>query len=359
MLLIKRRGVMRHCDLCVRPGLGSKGLYWDLRSTEGAIGAETWRSHRKAALATSHAHFTAGDLGGLMVGEAFLKLVIRDPKVQAAGAWLYLERPVFLEVFTEGIFPKVRRVRHRRTNLPTRANVGYAKLKEHWGPLRHRTIQGSGYTFSERSPNVRKWDHKWPMNLDAAELTEIFSAEYDPNAQYQHDPTEGPIYHAAEALADRCSAFLDLIRAGQVVAIGTSTMTAGVISISGDQWTRSDKLLDIRSNDLFHKESGTCTIWWSGVQLRLPDAVGGKIAPAPQIESSLPLRIHRKPVADAVAACLKEAGLDRTPGDQSYDALANAIASCMRRRLKRPYKTALDMAALKKAVSRHFRKNRK
>jgi hypothetical protein len=253
---VKRMGVMQHCDLYVRPGLGSKGLYWDLGSTEGAIRAETRRTHRKAALATNHALFTAADLGGLMVGEAFLKLVIRDPKVQAAGAWLYLDRPVFLRVFTEGIFPeqsKVQRVRRRRTDLPARANVGNAKPKEHWGLPRHVTVQSSGYTFPERTPTVGKWDHKWPMNLEVAELTEIFSAEYDPNARYQHDPTEGPIYYAAQALADRCNAFFDLIRTGQVVAIGTSTRTAGVISISGDQWSRSDKLLDIRSNDLFHK----------------------------------------------------------------------------------------------------------
>lgn len=96
--------------------------------------AEEWRLLREAALAANRAKFKAADLDGLMVGEAFQELVIKDPKVQAAGAWLYLERPVFREVFTEGMFPnrsQMHRMQHRprRTNLPVRANVGYAELK--------------------------------------------------------------------------------------------------------------------------------------------------------------------------------------------------------------------------------------
>jgi hypothetical protein len=53
------------------------------RGREGALPAEKWRSLREAALATNHAKFNAADLDELMVGEVFLALVIRDPKVQA------------------------------------------------------------------------------------------------------------------------------------------------------------------------------------------------------------------------------------------------------------------------------------
>jgi hypothetical protein len=346
---VKRMGVppMGHQVIYVRPGLGSKGLYWEARGREHAVPVETWRSLREAALATSHAKFDAADLDGSMVGKAFLALVIRDPQVQAAGAWLCLERPVFRQVFTEGMFPN---------------NVDHAELKKHLGTLPGRTGRDSGYSFAEPASIVRTWDRKWPVVLDAPDLTEIFSAAYDSNANYQHDPTEGPIFHAANALSDRCKAFFDPIRAGQLVASGTSTKTLGAAQISDDQWSRSDKWIDIEGNDLFHKESGTHEVWWSGVKLRLPKARGEKTSPAPPtriLPKSRTRRLIKKPVASAVAECLKEAGFDRDRGDLSYDALANAIAPCMSRRLKKPYNTATDLAALKKAVSRHFSKRRK
>ena len=297
-----------------------------------------------------------------MVGEAFWEVVIGDPKVQAAGKWLCLGRPVFREVFTEGLFPNRSQHRPRRTDLPVRANVGYAELKKHWGMRPSQTAQGSGYSFAKPASIVRTWDHKWPVLLDATELTEIFSSEYDSNANYQHDPTEGPIYHVAKALADRCKTFFEPIRAGQLVASGTSTKTLAAVQISGDQWSRSDNWIDIKRNDLFHKESGTYAIWWSGVKLRLPQAMGDRATSASPTTISPEFRkqrMNKKPVADAVVECLKEAGFDRDRGDRSYDALADAIAPCMSRRLKKPYKTATDMAALKKAVSRYFSKRGK
>jgi hypothetical protein len=229
-------------------------------------------------------------------------------------------------------------------------------LKEHRAKPPNRTDQDPGCSFAQPASIVRKWDHKWPVVLDVANLTEIFSAEYDPNANYQHDPTEGPIYHAAKSLADRYEAFFDPIRAGQLVANGTSTKTLRAVRISDDQWSRSDKWIDIEGNDLFHKESGTLAVWWSGVKLRLPQAMGDKTTPAPPTRKS---RIQRTPVAAAVAECLKEAGFDRDRGDLSYDALAQAIAPCMSRRLKKPYNTATDLAALKKAVSRHISERQK
>lgn len=104
---VKRMGVppMGHQVLYVRPGLGSKGLYWEARGREHAVPVETWRSLREAALATSHAKFDAADLDGSMVGKAFLALVIRDPQVQAAGAWLCLERRCFARSSQRGCFP--------------------------------------------------------------------------------------------------------------------------------------------------------------------------------------------------------------------------------------------------------------
>jgi hypothetical protein len=118
-----------------------------------------------------------------------------------------------------------------------------------------------------------------------------------------------------------------------------------------------------------------CTAWaWlEGQALLIPDTrysegvvklspFGKKVANAPQLlhrkksRSALGARAAKKPVAEAVAECLKEEGLDQGRGERSYEALAQAIAPCMRLRLKKPYTTAADMAALTKAVLRHFQR---
>jgi hypothetical protein len=273
--------------------------------------------------------------------------------------------PVFRDVFAEGRFParsEMRRAQPRRrlTNLPAHANIGDRELIT---PRRHLSIelQKPASSFAERAPVARTWDRKWPVVLSAAELIEDFSAAYELNANYSHDPTEGPIYHAANALADRCTAFFDPIRTGQLVASGTSTTTFGIVQIGEDQWSRPEKWIDMERSDLFHKESGPPSIWWSGVKLRLPQAVGDKTSPAPPvgIARTFQMRRRKTPVREAVAECLKEQELDHDRGDMSFEALAEAIAPCMRLRLNKPYKTAADLGALQKAVSRYFSKLRK
>jgi hypothetical protein len=121
-----------------------------------------------------------------------------------------------------------------------------------------------------------------------------------------------------------------------------------------------------------------CTAWaWlEGQALLIPDTrysegvvklspLGKKVANEPQLlhrkksRAALGTPVAKKPVAVAVAECLKEEGLDQDRGDRSYATLAHAIASCMRRRLKKPYNTAADMDALTKAVVRHFSGHRK
>jgi hypothetical protein len=80
--------------LHVRCGLGRKGLVWGYpHYSWDSVPADKWRSLREEALATNHVEFDVRDLDGLTVGEAFLALVIKDPKVQACGAWLNFRTP--------------------------------------------------------------------------------------------------------------------------------------------------------------------------------------------------------------------------------------------------------------------------
>jgi hypothetical protein len=265
---VKRMGAppMGHLELCVRPGLGSRSLYWESFSRAGAVPAAKWKSLRDAALAREHAKFNAPDLDGSMVGEAFLNCVIRDPKVQATGAWLCLERPVFREVFTEGMFPN---------------NVRRAERSS-------QTVQGSWNPLAE--PAVREWDHTWPVVLDATKLIEILSTEYDVNANYAHDPTEGPIYHAATALADRHQAFFDLLRSRLLVAEGTFKDTGQELSIPTTQWLRRDRRLDVRNSDVLNNEGEAAEAKWESVTLRLPylEVTAGNSSKAANVTFPLP-----------------------------------------------------------------------
>jgi hypothetical protein len=111
------------------------------------------------------------------------------------------------------------------------------------------------------------WDHKWPVLVDLNELSETFRDTYESGANYESDPFEGPIYHAAKALADRHKTFFDLFRgrAPQVIADGTTTTGVGVV-IQGAQWNHPHRSVDVRLNDVW------CNfprhVMWSGVTLR-------------------------------------------------------------------------------------------
>src|SRR5437879_873178 len=80
-------------ELFVRCGRGRKEQRrWWGGAPHDFVLAREWEDLAEAALTVEHAQFNPADLDGRMVGEAFLERVIRDPKVQAAGRWLCLER---------------------------------------------------------------------------------------------------------------------------------------------------------------------------------------------------------------------------------------------------------------------------
>lgn len=279
--------------LYVRCGLGRNGLKWGYPGPPGSdsVPANKWRPLREEALATNHAEFDAGHLDGRTVGEAFLELVIKDPKVQACGAWLSLERPAFRPLFTEGKFPTVDRrmgssPAHSR-DRPMYANVGYPEIKERFRGLPPGTLSGSGPSFTPRAaahrPNIREWDHKWPLLLDADELSEILSCAYESHANYRDQPFEGPIYHTAKALTDRHRAFFDLLRgrAAQVIADGTTNDGLSV-AIQGAQWDRPDRSVDIARSDVWCNQNPGRLIW-SGVTFRraVSSGFGAAGVPAP------------------------------------------------------------------------------
>jgi hypothetical protein len=293
---LKRVGtrILGNGILYVRCGLGRKGLAWGHPSPAGdCVRADEWRLLRETALATDHVSFTPGDLAGRMVGEAFRALVIEDPKVRACLGWLSLERPAFRPLLADGKFPAL--IRRQRSNYgpkharPTHANVGYADLKEHWHGLPVGTLSNSvpddpwpivpqsavlanshPEAAAPDSSSVPMSDDKWPVRLDSSVLTEIFSGAYDASANYQDDPFEGPIYHAAKALADRHKAFFELLRGrrARLIAFGTNP-NGSYVPIDNAQWDRADRFIDLADNDVFERNvGGAGRVLWSGVTLR-------------------------------------------------------------------------------------------
>jgi len=104
--------------------------------------------------------------------------------------------------------------------------------------------------------------------LDADELGRIFVSQYRPQARYGDDPSEGPIYPTAMALADRHRAFFDALREKRIVAKGTFKDRGQDLPVPATQWGRDDRYLDVENGDLW--ESGAAGATWESLTLRLP-----------------------------------------------------------------------------------------
>jgi hypothetical protein len=233
---------------CVRPFTGRKpGQEWVASgpfaaswiASGHAVRADVWAARRQAALAAKHLGLDAADHDGEMAGEALLKVIIRDPKVQACGEWLYLERPAFRKVFTEGLFP---------------------------GGLQEGI---------------------WPVVLDVEKLIRIFGGEVSQGRSWGTIITQldtsgpvdqavdpaGPVYHAAKAIADQHKAFFDLFRFRHLVGEGTYKKTGERRLIDELQFSRLDKRMDCATSDLIEKKEddfGTGKVLWEGLVLRMP-----------------------------------------------------------------------------------------
>jgi hypothetical protein len=246
-----------------------------------SVPASEWMSLRDTALAIEHVTFNEADFDGRIVGKAFLEHVIWNPKIQAQGEWLCLERPTFRPLFAEGRFPAVARDerrssgRTRTAHRPPFANLGYAEFKENMRGLPRGTlsnvVQPLGIFPAPHASISLTWGSKWPVVLDAEELGRLFVTQYSPEACYQDDPSEGPIYSAAMALADQHRAFFDPLREGRIVAGGTFKDRGQDLPVPAAQWSRSDRFLDIENGDLFDGEGEAARAIWESLTLRIPN----------------------------------------------------------------------------------------
>jgi hypothetical protein len=90
----------------IRCGLGWKDQLWSYGGApRDSVPARDWEASGEAALTAEHVHIDPADIHGRMVGQAFSERVLNDPKVQATGAWLCFERPLFRQLFKDRLFP--------------------------------------------------------------------------------------------------------------------------------------------------------------------------------------------------------------------------------------------------------------
>jgi hypothetical protein len=171
----------------------------------GAAPAEEWEELCETAHATAHLEIKPSDLDGCLLGEAFVKCVIKDPRVQAFGRWLCLEYPEFQPLFRAGLFP--------------------TPPKSPYGPF--VVVDGD----------------KWPVVLDGALSLDFARVASRGEC---HDYPSAPqvrtnsFFYTAMAIEDRAAAFFKLLRGVDLTVSGlTDDFTSK--AIPSDQWTRRDR----------------------------------------------------------------------------------------------------------------------
>jgi len=286
-----------HGKLYILRGYGRRNKFlWLERPSAEHIPAEEWEACREAALAAKDSQLTAADLNGLTIGEAFIRFVVRDAKVQATGKWLVLESPLFAPLYEEGRCPflVVERARKRTFFRPPEVNLGYAELKKGrrgYGP-KHYADKSAAYTALGSGPPQIEWRTVWPIHLGEKELYEILLSQYDQGANYQKDPTEGPIYHAATALTDRLRAFLELLRNKELIAEGIFRGTGQKQEVPAEIFKSDDVYLDIKRNELLRSENETAApvVVYEFVTVRLASTAASAVTTEKEtaLSTSLP-----------------------------------------------------------------------
>jgi hypothetical protein len=165
--------------------------------------------------------FTAADLDGLTIGEAFQTFVIKDPEVQAMRGAVVAEDSIHREVFDEG----------RKPGL--------------WGRFH------------------------WPVDVTADTLISAFGyTRILAVGDYSRDlPPSPAVQRAAAVIGDRCGIFFGLLRQGAAVATGTYVVTGIDGPLNKAVWSRKGASVDIETSDFIDDVTGKDAVRWSGLVL--------------------------------------------------------------------------------------------
>jgi hypothetical protein len=202
----------------------SASVALSLMTAKVVVDADRFDYELAASLATKQIAFVPADLSGLMIGQAFLKFAIEDPRVQALGSCLTDEFSQFRRVFETGVFP---------------------------GGLS---------------------SHQWPVVLDADRLAAIIARHA--YGKFEASPTS-VMRLVSAALADRYNSVTGLLCTGALLAVGTSAATFSSVPLRENEWTRPDRWIDLKTSDVWYREGATGKVFWMGVSLTLPAKPAG------------------------------------------------------------------------------------
>jgi hypothetical protein len=191
------------------------------------------------ALPVLRAPNAAERLNGLSLKEAFRIYVFDDPEVVVLGKRVVKAKISHAAVFSDGMFPGL--------------------LTSHFF---------------------------WPLDLTAKSLEFNF---VDQGSLGSLPNPPDAVSAVSAVLADRFSAVRDILADGKIVAFGTAAGTGIEGPISRVQWTRRGISIDVSNGDLCEGQDYRAVPKWTGLSLRLPDALLTPNASPPKI-----LKIPRK-----------------------------------------------------------------
>lgn len=116
-------------------------------------------------------------------------------------------------------------------------------------------------------------DFHWPLDSTASAIAFRFVAS---PLIIIGDPIAAPssaIFAVSEVLADRIARLRDLLANGQISAFGTFVQSGLEVPIGRLQWTRSGISIDVSNGDLCEGQDHRAVPKWTGLSLRLPDAL--------------------------------------------------------------------------------------
>lgn len=163
-------------------------------------------------------------LAGLSLPEAFLKFVIQDAGLAATSG------PLLAKIRKDSPFVE--------------------------------TLRDGSYPNFTGSP-------RWPTKYEDIDLAAAANRTAFLDLDREPSPAEIAL---SDIVLDRYGAFIDLLRRGDVIAIGTFPATGQRVEISPREWSRKGLNIDVENGDVVESTSEGYATRWTGVELMSRDA---------------------------------------------------------------------------------------
>ena len=230
--------------------------------------------------------------------------------------------------------------------------------------------------FMDGSHSVHCTAEEWPLHLAGRDLVGVVHPDRAKCSPFGYAGRPDPMVAVAavDALLQRWTSLLDLLRRGDLVAEGLPSVARYPPIIPASVWSHDDFSLGVRTGNVFefnpnsHDRYDRLIKRWSAVMLRrAPEtarvevstgAVGDR-SDRPTVDvAGRPApnrRPHPRPKTDAVAEALRIRGRHQSRGNLTLKQVASIIVPLM----PHPPRTKAELEALTKAVGRYYLSDRR